>query len=170
MKHLSEDKEAPLSVYDYSIPDPTKRTCQTTVHEILSCFPSENATRSALNFLDIENCTGIQFCPSPIILQDIVIKINALKQYNKGKTGSEWKPELRKEFFLASMKNAISSIHVDTGAGVTWVLILGGRKIWYFPRHASSQTIRRLAQVGSQTPEKFPGDWAKVELRAGDLL
>ena len=170
LKHLDEDKEALLSVYDYSLPDPTQRTRQTTVHEILSSFPSGNDIRPALNFLDIENRTGIQFCPSSIILRDIVTRIDALKQYNKGKTGSEWKAEPRKEFFLASMKNAISSIHVDSGAGVTWILILEGRKIWYFPRHVNSRTILWLAQAGSQTPENYQGDWVKVELRAGDLL
>ncbi|KAI9765386.1 MAG: hypothetical protein M1839_005508 [Geoglossum umbratile] len=130
---------------------------------------AKNACRTALNFLDIENRTKIQFCPSPIILQDITTKLDALKQDDKGKTGSEWKAGQQKEFFLASMKNSISTIHVDTGGGVTWVLILTGRKIWYFPRHVSSRTIRWLAQAGSQTLENY-GDWVKVELRRGDLF
>ncbi|KAH0563228.1 hypothetical protein GP486_002196 [Trichoglossum hirsutum] len=170
LKHLADHEEASISVYDYSIPDPTQRTRQTTVHELLSCFPSEKACCTALNFLDIENRTQIQFCPSPIILQDITTKLDASKEHDKGKTGSKWKAEPRKEFFLLSMKNAISTTHVDTGGTVTWVLILTGRKIWYFPRHVSSRTVRWLAQAGSQTPENYPSDWVKVELRPGDLL
>ncbi|KAI9856078.1 MAG: hypothetical protein M1813_009298 [Trichoglossum hirsutum] len=169
LEHIAEDEEASISVYDYSISDPAERTYQTTVRELLSCFPSENARRTALNFLDIENRTNIQFCPSPIILQDIKTRLDAQKEHNKGKTGSEWKAELRKEFFLASMKNAISSIHADK-PGLTWVLILTGRKIWYFPRHVNSRTIRWLAQAGSQSLENYEGGWVKVELRPGDLL
>src|SRR4051794_2437666 len=91
LEHLAEDKEASISVYDYSVPDPAERTRQTTVHEFLSCFRSGNTCHTALNFLDIENRTKIQFCPSPIILQDITTKLDALIQYDKGKTGSEWR-------------------------------------------------------------------------------
>ncbi|KAI9784302.1 MAG: hypothetical protein M1839_002363 [Geoglossum umbratile] len=170
LEHLAGDKEASISVYDYSVPDPAKRTRQTTVHEFLSCFRSGNTCRTALNFLDIENRTKIQFCPSPIILQDITTKLDALIQHDKGKTGSEWRAERPKEFFLAAKRNAISTIHIDMGGAVTWVLILEGRKIWYFPRHVSSRTVRWLALVGSQTPEDYEGGWVKVELRPGDLL
>jgi hypothetical protein len=46
LKHLAEDKGASISVYDYYIPDPTERLCQTTVHEVLSCFRL-GSTRSA---------------------------------------------------------------------------------------------------------------------------
>ncbi|KAH0537308.1 hypothetical protein FGG08_005898 [Glutinoglossum americanum] len=170
LKHFADYGAASISVYDYSVPDPTQRTRQTTVHELLSCFPSERACCTALNFLDIENRTQIQFCPSSIILQDITAKLDALKEHDKGKTGSKWKAEPRKEFFLLSMKNAISTIHVDTGGAVTWVLILAGRKIWYFPRHVSPRTVRWLDQAGSQTPENYPSGWVKVELRPGDLF
>ncbi|KAI9765652.1 MAG: Lysine-specific demethylase 2A [Geoglossum simile] len=170
LKHLAEDKGASISVYDYSIPDPAKRTRQTTVHEFRSCFRSGNTCRTALNFLDIENHIKIQFCPSPIILQDVTTKLDALIQHDKGKTGSEWRAERPKEFFLAAKRNAISTIHIDTGSMVTWVLILEGRKIWYFPRHVNSRTVRWLALVGSQTPENYEGGWVKVELRPGDLL
>jgi hypothetical protein len=170
LKHFADYSAASISVYDYSVLDPTQRTRQTTVDEPLSCFPSEKACCTALNFLDIENRTQIQFCPSPIILHDITTKLDALKEHDKGKTGSKWKAEPRKEFFLLSMKNAISTIHVDTGGAVTWVFILTGRKIWYFPRHVSSRTVRWLAQAGSQTPENYLSGWVKVELRPGDLL
>jgi hypothetical protein len=169
-KHLAEDKKATISVYDYSISNPNERTRQTTVHEFQSCFSSENACHTALNFLDIENRTKIQFCPFPILLQDITTKLDALIERDKGKTGSEWRAERPNEFFLASKRNSISTIHIDTGGAVTWVLILEGRKIWYFPRHVSSTTVRWLATAGSQTPDHYEGGWVKVELRPGDLL
>ncbi|KAI9764069.1 MAG: hypothetical protein M1840_008873 [Geoglossum simile] len=143
LKHFADYGAASISVYDYSVLDPTQRTRQTTVHKLLSCFPSEKTCCTTLNFLDIENRTQIQFCPSSIILQDITTKLDALKEHDKGKTGSKWKAEPRKEFFLLSMKNAISTIHVDTGGAVTWILILAGRKIC---------------------------GWVKVELRPGDLF
>ena len=94
------------------------------------------------NFLDIENRTTIQFCPCQIRLRGIITKLEAQKQHDIGKTRSEWKAEPEKEIFLLSLKNAISTIHVDTGSVATWVLILEGRKIWYFPWHVTSQMVR----------------------------
>lgn len=169
LRHLSEHEEASISVYDYSIQDPAERTRQTTVSELLSSFQPGSTRSTALNFLGIENRTKIQFCPSPITLGVALSKLDARRYHDKGKTESTWRAEPPKEFFLASMRNSISTIHVDIGAAVTWVLILEGRKIWYFPRHVSSQTVRWLAKAGSQTPENY-GGWAKVELRRGDLL
>src|SRR2546430_1623486 len=81
LKHLAEDEEASTSVYDYSIQDPLQRTRKTTVQELLSRFQSDNAGGTALNFLDIENRTKIQFCPFQIILQDITTKLEARKQH-----------------------------------------------------------------------------------------
>ncbi|KAI9760830.1 MAG: hypothetical protein M1840_002192 [Geoglossum simile] len=109
---LAREMGASISVYDYSIQDPTKRTRRTTLDELISCFCRENTCRTALNFLDIENRSGIQFCPLSITLQNIMTRLNALTQYDKGKTGSEWKAEPAKEFFLASKKNSISTIHL----------------------------------------------------------
>jgi hypothetical protein len=170
VEHLAQDRKATISVYDCSVSDPNERTRQTTVEELRSCFSSENACHTALNFLDIENRTKIQFCPSSIILQDITTRLDALMQTDKGKTGSKWEAKQLTEFFLVSKKNAVSTVHVDKGGSITWVLILEGRKIWYFPRHVSSQTIRWLALAGSQTLENYEAGWVKVELRPGDLL
>ncbi|KAI9855657.1 MAG: hypothetical protein M1813_009703 [Trichoglossum hirsutum] len=172
LEHLVEDKQATFSVYDYAIQDPLQRTRRTTISELLSCFQPDNTRSTALNFLDIENRTAIQFCPFQITLQNISTKLEAQRQHDKGKTESEWKTEVRKEFFLLSSENSISTIHTDTvskdGAN-TWVLILEGRKIWYFPQHVTAQTVRWLAHAGSQNPEDYDG-WVKVELRRGDLL
>lgn len=170
LQHLAEDDEASISVYDYSISDPCQRTRKTSVRELLTRFQSGNSCGTALNFLDIENRTNIQFCPSPILLQDITTKLEARKHKDKGKTRSDFKAEPRNEFFLASLKNAISTIHVDTGGALTWILILTGRKIWYFPRKVTAEKVRLLALVGSQHPEDYEDGWVKVELRAGDLL
>ncbi|KAH0562968.1 hypothetical protein GP486_002469 [Trichoglossum hirsutum] len=159
-----------VSVYDYSIQDPSKRTRETTVNELLSYFRSDNSHNVGLNFLDIENRTGIRFCPSQIILQDITTILEARNQPDIGKTRSEWKAEPLKEFFLLSGENAISPIHVDKGGANTWILILEGRKIWYFPRHVTAQTVRWLAYAGSQYLEGYEDGWVKVELRPGDLL
>lgn len=170
LDHLALDQDASISVYDYSIEDPLERTSQTTVRWLLSQFQQDSVRGAALNFLDIENRTRIQFCPYQIKLQDIITKLDSRKEYDKGKTGSEWETEPQREFFLLSQKHAISTIHVDTGGTATWVLILEGRKIWYFPQFVTAQTIRWFAQAGSQAPENYEGGWVKVELRAGDLL
>lgn len=76
----------------------------------------------------------------------------------------------RREFFLLSGANAISSIHVDNGAQLTWISILEGRKIWYFPRKITSESVRLLALAGSQGPQGYEEGWARVELCPGDLL
>jgi hypothetical protein len=170
LEKVSLNRVASVSVYDYSIQDPSKRTRETTVNELLSYFRPDNSHSIGLNFLDIQNRTGIRFCSSQITLQDIISILEARKPSDIGKTGSEWKAEPQKEFFLLSGKNAISTIHVDKGGANTWVLILEGRKIWYFPRHVTAQTVRWLAHAGSQSPEDYKDGWVKVELRPGDLL
>ena len=113
-KHLADDKDASISVYDYSIEVSSQRTRKTTVHELLSCFLPEKACKAVLNFLDIENRTKIQFCPSQIVLQDVSTKLEARIQHDKGKVESKWTAEQWKEFFILSLKNSISTIHVDT--------------------------------------------------------
>jgi hypothetical protein len=170
LRHLAEDKEASISVYDYAIQDPRQRTRKTNIQELLSRFQSDSIGGTALNFLDIENRTNIQFCPFQIILYDVMTKLEARKQHDKGKTASEWKAEPQRSFFLLSLKNAISTIHVDTDGKNTLVLVLEGRKIWYFPKHVTAQTVRWLSQAGSQNVEDYEGGWVKVELRPGDLL
>jgi len=65
---------------------------------------------------------------------------------------------------LASQKHAISTIHVDTGGAITWILILAGWKIWYFPQNATPRAVRWLSQAGSQITGGYDGGWAKVEL------
>ena len=168
LKHLAKDNEATLCVYDYSIPQACRRTRSTIVSELLEFFQSEDGGRP-LNFLDIENRTYHQFCPPPIIQHNLMTHLGTQTR-DKGKTGSTWDPKPPKEFFLASSKHSISPIHVDTGGQVTWIMILEGRKIWYFPRHPTGQTVRWLELAGPETPQYYEGGWIKVELRRGDLL
>ena len=169
-RHLADDRDASMSVYDYRIDEPERRTRPTKVNELLSCFLPGTVAKTALNFLDIENRTKIQFSPPQLVLQDVSTKLEARLQHNKGKVESEWKTEPWKEFFIISLRHSISTIHVDTGGAVTWVLILEGRKIWYFPRHVTAAAGYHLGLAGSQRPEDYEGGWVKVELLPGDLL
>lgn len=169
LKDMSSDEDTDISVYDYSIGDAQGRTYTTKVRKLRSSFPS-CPDAPALNFLDIENRTGLQFCPSAVRRQDLVFRIGAQQGNNKGKTASSWAAPNSPEFFLASMKNSLSSIHIDSGGGNTWIAILDGRKIWYFPRFADEQSVLQLAAAGSLATENYQHGWVKVELRAGDVL
>ena len=92
-----------------------RRTRSITVSELLECFQFQDGGRP-LNFLNIE------LCP-PIIQHNIMANLGTQTR-DPGKTGSTWDPKPPKEFFLASSENSISTIHVDTGSQVTWILIL----------------------------------------------
>ena len=124
LKHLARDHEAAICVYGYSISPARQRTRSTTVAELLECFQCKD-NGGPLNFLDIENRTYHQFCPPPIIQHNIMTNLGTQTR-DRGKTGSTWDPKPPKEFFLASSKNSVSTIHVDTGGQVTWILILEG--------------------------------------------
>ncbi|QKX60499.1 uncharacterized protein TRUGW13939_07644 [Talaromyces rugulosus] len=169
LKQLSEKGNKNLHVYDCSITDPSRRTYPTTVEKALQCFPSNPESRS-LNFLDIENRFGVLYCPWLVSNHDIRTKISTHNFEEAGKVGSNWKLDKSSEFFLLSTRNAVSSIHVDNGGQLTWIKILKGRKIWYFPRCLGIGTLRLLAETGSQYPEYYRGGWVKVELCVGDVL
>ncbi|BDD61156.1 hypothetical protein MAP00_006227 [Monascus purpureus] len=167
-KHLREQPNKTIDVYDYAVVEPTSRTRRLTVQEVLLHWELPTQERHALNLLEIENRIG-DFCPTEIVQHDLHSKLSLLPPDNVGKTDSNWKNS-RKEFFLLSGANAISSIHVDNGGQLTWILILEGRKIWYFPRKPTSDALRLLATTGSQCPRGYEEGWARVELCAGDLL
>jgi hypothetical protein len=169
LTYHSGNKDMSVSVYDYTVENPNKRTRVATVDELLLQFDSGNDNSTVLNWLDIENRLAFRFCPLSILLQDIRLKTAARNQPSLGRSFSTWKPE-QQEFFLLSSPYAVSTIHVDIGGYLTWVMILTGRKIWYFPRHITAAAVRWFAQPGSQTPEQYPGGWVKVELKPGDLL
>jgi hypothetical protein len=157
-------------VYDYSIGPPQGRTRDTNVGELLETFSSERTNPRALNFLDIENRTGIQFCPSAITRSNILQRLEAGRDQSKGKTDSMWEPHNEREFFLISTKDSFSSIHVDTAGKTTWLLSLTGSKVIYFLRRSTPAAVRWLSQAGSQVAEGYPSGWCKVLLKPGDLL
>jgi hypothetical protein len=169
LQRLSENSNSNLHVYDYSITDPSLRTRDTTVDEVHRSFPS-TVDSKPLNFLDLENRTGTLYCPEQITHHDIQTQIAYQKEEDLGKIGSTWRSKPPSEFFLLSSRNAVSSIHIDNGGQLTWIKILEGRKIWYFPRSLNMGTLRLLADAGSQSPEHYRGGWVKVELCAGDIL
>ncbi|KAL5359306.1 hypothetical protein BJX96DRAFT_56320 [Aspergillus floccosus] len=166
--YLQEQPNKTIDVYDYAVVEPNSRTRRLTVQEVLLHWKLPKHERHAINLLDIENRIG-DFCPIEIVQHDLYSRISRLSPVNVGKTNSDWKNN-RKEFFLLSGANAISSIHVDNGGQLTWILILEGRKIWYFPRKLTSDAVRLLAVMGSQCPRGYEEGWARVELCAGDLL
>ncbi|KAI2825400.1 hypothetical protein CBS147321_1048 [Aspergillus niger] len=166
--HLQEQPEKAIDVYDYSVVDPSLRTRTMTVQDILQHWKLPERDRHALNLLDIENRIG-DFCPTEIIACDLYEKLTRRALDSVGRTDSDWRTS-RQEFFILSGKNAISSIHVDTGGQLTWILILQGRKIWYFPRKLSFGAVRLLAAAGSQHTEGYEDGWARVELCPGDLF
>jgi hypothetical protein len=149
-----------VSVYDYTIEKAEKRTRNITAEEMCSIFEKGYRT-TVLNFLDIENRTGAFFRPPAIVQKDIRAEINNRKYASLGKTNSAWQPLLLKEFFLVSLPQSISPTHFDGNGYTTWILIIEGQKIWYFPRHDTAHTRRWYTQVGTQVPESF-GGWTKV--------
>lgn len=167
--YLEEHSNTEISVYDYSAENSADRTRQCTVEQVMAHWKEPRDKRSALNLLDIENRLKTQYHPEALAPHDLEGILSRRNGGAIGKTHSQWKKGDQREFFLMSEANAVSSIHVDTGAQVTWVQILAGRKIWYFPRDLTGST-RCLAHGGSLEYQLFEPGWAKVELRAGDLL
>ncbi|KAK7701052.1 JmjC domain-containing histone demethylation protein 1 [Botryosphaeria dothidea] len=182
--------QARVDVNDWTIQDEEDRTYKTTVAEMVTRLVAEadddkdkhepdqpEPVAPPLNFLDIQNRTGIQFRPWPIALQDLNNRIASQQQNSAlmwvGKSFAS-QPHSHQEFFIASTRNCITPTHVDTGGANTWVAVLEGRKIWFFPRsslvdHAAA--VQWLGVAGSLEPESLDaGGWAKVELKAGDIL
>lgn len=166
MSLLKRSPQDEINVYDYSIANPAARTKKVNVSKLLDNFPS-SPSLPALNFLDIENRTGLQFCPREVRLSDVSLDRGGP---NVGKTASDWVGQPTSEFFIASMKHAVSTIHVDTGGANTWVAVLSGVKTWYYPRFADEQSVLSLAAAGAANPRHYANGWVKIELRAGDLL
>ncbi|KAE8421468.1 hypothetical protein BDV36DRAFT_304947 [Aspergillus pseudocaelatus] len=163
---MEKSREKSVDVYDYSIREEDKRTERRLVENVIKHW--EKDSRTALNCLDIENRI-CQCCPTPIIHSDLIQRIARDGQTTIGKTDSTW-VNPHKEFLLLSTKDCISPIHVDIGAALTWLYVLHGRKIVYFPYTINLNAVRLLARLGSEQFKGYDGGWIRVELRPGDLF
>lgn len=156
-----------IDVFDYSIDEPNQRTQRRTVQQVIEHWQRPLASRTALNCLDIENRLA-HCCPLSIVEADLLERTLQQIETTLGKTESNWRTS-HQEFLLASTANAVSNIHVDTGGRLTYLNVLHGRKIIYFPRRLNINAARLLAKIGSEYSGGY-GGWARVELRPGDLL
>lgn len=128
--------------------------------------------------LELENRFK-SFCPPEVILHDLEGILSRNDVEALGKPDSKWKGSDQREFFILSGANAVSPIHVDTGTRLTWINILTGRRIWYYPRvprastkgnpYVESNEALAFGQ-GPQDLRMYQDGWAKLDLYAGDLL
>ncbi|KAE8364481.1 hypothetical protein BDV27DRAFT_128334, partial [Aspergillus caelatus] len=110
-----------------------------------------------------------QCCPTPIIDSDLIQRIARDSQTTIGKADSTW-INLHKEFLLLSIKDCISLIYIDIGTVLTWLYVIHGRKIIYFPYTINLNAVRLLARLGSEQFKGYDSGWIRVELRPGDLF
>lgn len=133
---VTPDKQ--VNVYDYSQEKVEDRTRLVTIGEMFSHWEKPHTEKTALNFLDLKNET-LECCPPPLR------QFNALECVARHKSTTSrttvYSESYHQEFFLASEANAISTIHIDTGGQVTWIMILEGRKLWYFARGCTPDHI-----------------------------
>ncbi|KAL2801718.1 hypothetical protein BJX63DRAFT_441947 [Aspergillus granulosus] len=163
---MRENPQKFIDVYDYSINEEEKRTEKRSIEQVIEHW--EKDPRTALNCLDIENRLG-HCCPLPIIELDLLERTARYAETTVGKSDSTW-VNSHKEFLLLSTRDSLSPIHVDIGATLTWLYVLHGRKIVYFPRTINLNAVRLLARLGSEQFKGYEGGWIRVELRAGDLF
>ena len=163
---MRKNRQKFVDVYDYSIDKEVERTERRLTEDVIKHW--EKDSRTALNCLDIENRIR-QCCPTPIMDSDLIQRIARDGQTTIGKADSTW-VNPHKEFLLLSTKDCISPIHVDIGAALTWLYVIHGRKIVYFPYTINLNAVRLLARLGSEQFKGYDGGWIRVELRPGDLL
>jgi len=158
-EYLTINPRRPITVYDYSMDE--GRTQFRTVEEARQHWQIPVDERPAWNLLDIENRTP-DFSPPCITELDLS---SLVSHYTTSTWGRTWK-----EFLIFSEKNSISPIHIDNSGQHTVILILEGRKIWYFPRNLDMESVLWFSEAGTQYPHRYRGGWARVELRAGDFM
>ncbi|KAL2866181.1 uncharacterized protein BJX67DRAFT_356715 [Aspergillus lucknowensis] len=165
---LRKDPQKTIDVYDYSIVVEAERTVRRRIEDVIKHWEQPRDSRTALNCLDIENRLA-QCCPLPIVDADLHGRTLQHGELTVGKANSSW-GNARKEFCILSTDKAISVIHADTAAQLTFLYVIHGRKVIYFPRRIDLNAARLLARVGSEYIKGYDGGWAKVELKAGDLF
>ncbi|KAL0253476.1 hypothetical protein SLS55_010455 [Diplodia seriata] len=150
-----------VDVHDMS----EENTIRTKMKTLFDAFEPTSNVRPPQNFLSLENLTQHTFCPQAIAEHNLRTRIEKTST-----RAAAAPPHTSPEFFIASTANTISPIHIDSGGGNTWISMLSGRKIWYFPRAVDESTVRLLESADNLHAADYPRGWAKLELRAGDSL
>ncbi|KAL4860466.1 hypothetical protein BDV12DRAFT_107177 [Aspergillus spectabilis] len=139
------------------------------IAEVARYFESCSTSRSAKNFLDIENVC-LPCVPVPVHQADLLRLAYLRKRGSVSKSmrnNDAISPG--REFLLLSGRNSVSPIHVDTAGQLTWIIGICGRKVWYVPSDINS-AANRLATRGSQFPEHYEGGWTRIVIEPGDLF
>ncbi|KAL1647073.1 hypothetical protein SLS58_002843 [Diplodia intermedia] len=166
-----------IDVHDMS----EENTIRTKMKTLFDAFEPTSNVRPPQNFLSLENLTQHTFCPEAIAEHNLRTRIEKTSTHaaaaaaaaaasGKRVAATASPPSTSPEFFIASTANTISPIHIDSGGGNTWISILSGRKLWYFPRRVDESTVRLLESADNLHAADHRSGWAKLELRAGDLL
>ncbi|PYI13273.1 hypothetical protein BO99DRAFT_407653 [Aspergillus violaceofuscus CBS 115571] len=156
-----------LEAIDYAKDAATPKEAPIT--EVAKYFQSPPMSRSALNFLDMENL--YLPCVPALVRQSDLLRTAYLRKrgsVSKSLRSYDTVPPDR-EFLLLSGRNSVSPIHVDTAGHLTWIIGISGRKIWYVPSDLTS-AANRLATGGSQFPEHYEDGWRRIIIEPGDLL
>ncbi|KKY18767.1 putative domain family histone demethylase specific for h3-k36 [Diplodia seriata] len=152
-----------VDVHDMS----EENTIRTKMKTLFDAFEPTSNVRPPQNFLSLENLTQHTFCPEAIAEHNLRTRIEKTSTRAAAAPPHSTSPE----FFIASTANTISPIHIDSGGGNTWISMLSGRKIWYFPRAVDESTVRLLESADNlHAADYYPRGWAKLELRPGDAL
>jgi hypothetical protein len=158
-----------LDVYNYAA---TKTNYPKTLNELIEHFAAPPGTRDPLNCLDIRNLF-ISRVPAHINDADFLRlsrrRHGSSARASKAKKMRSMLDFADREFLLASSQNSISTLHGDTAGGLTYIIVLSGRKTWYLPRLFDRESSEILATFGSSTPEAYD-EFIKIDLRPGDLL
>ncbi|PYH80604.1 hypothetical protein BO82DRAFT_286023 [Aspergillus uvarum CBS 121591] len=156
-----------LEAIDYAKDAATPK--EVPIAEVAKYFQSPPMSRSALNFLDMENLY-LPCVPAPVRQSDLLRTAYLRKRGSVSKSLRSYDtvpPD--REFLLLSGRNSVSPIHLDTAGHLTWIIGISGRKIWYVPSDLTS-AANRLATGGSQFPEHYEDGWRRIIIEPGDLL
>ncbi len=172
LNQVSKFKDAKIEVFDPSVYNYEDATRGASVEEFIKAFSKHAPTAAALNFLDINNTTGIQFLPRCVIEGCLETKCQVrLRQRarvvslgkNSGELGGI---KIHPEFFIATKKGGISPQHVDNLGKMTCVMMLEGVKFWYIPA-GDRDAIRRDHRAGDTAPGSVQ---LKIKLDVGKVL
>ena len=172
LNQVSKFKDAKMEVFDPSVSDYQEATRGASVEEFIKAFSKDAPTAAPLNFLDINNTTGIQFLPSGVITGCLETKCQVRSRQQAGvdslgkNSGEPGGIKIHPEFFIATKKGGISPQHVDNLGKMTCVMMLEGVKFWYMPA-GDRDVIRRDHCGGDPAPGSAQ---LKIKLDVGKAL